>query len=98
MAPHLKPTDLSRSEMLGLFSLFLACFAVVANAFQGDGNPLVASLAFSGIAYSASYAMIRWLGPTMMKAGLKGKDMGRSGQPELYAYPTDSSSDSSYAS
>ncbi|KAF2098466.1 UDP-N-acetyl-glucosamine-1-P transferase Alg7 [Rhizodiscina lignyota] len=74
---------LSRSETLSLLSLFLACFAIIANTFQGDGNPLIASLAFSGIAYCASYAMIRWLGNTFMKAGLKGKDMGRKSLPEI---------------
>lgn len=76
--------SLSRSETLALLSLFLACFGVIANAFQGDGNPLIASLAFSGVAYCAAYSMIRWLGPTFIRAGLKGKDMGKKSQPEMY--------------
>lgn len=72
---------LSRSATLGLLALSGACVLVIANTFHGDGEPLVASLAFSGLAYAASYAMIRWLGPTLMKAGLSGKDMGRKDKP-----------------
>lgn len=77
-------TSLSRTEQLSLLSLYLACGGIIANVFQGDGHPLIASLAFSGIAYCMSYAMIRWLGNTFMKAGLKGKDMGKKSQPEMY--------------
>lgn len=75
--------SLSSSESLGLLSLSLACFGIIANTFQGDGEPLIASLAFSGIAFSASYAMIVWLGPTFMKAGLKGKDMSKVNRKEI---------------
>jgi UDP-N-acetylglucosamine--dolichyl-phosphate N-acetylglucosaminephosphotransferase len=74
---------LSSTETLSLLSLSLACFAVIANTFQGDGAPLVASLAFSGLAFASSYSMIRWLGPTFMKAGLKGKDMGKVHKKEI---------------
>jgi UDP-N-acetylglucosamine--dolichyl-phosphate N-acetylglucosaminephosphotransferase len=74
---------LSFAETLSLLSLSLACFAVIANTFQGDGAPLVASLAFSGIAFAGSYSMIRWLGPTFIKAGLKGKDMSKVHKKEI---------------
>lgn len=74
---------LSFTETLSLLSLSLASFAVIANTFQGDGAPLVASLAFSGIAFAGSYSMIRWLGPTFMKAGLKGKDMSKLHKKEI---------------
>ncbi|KAG9247783.1 UDP-N-acetylglucosamine-1-P transferase [Calycina marina] len=74
---------LSSSETLSLLSLTLASFATIANTFHGDGEPLIASLAFSGIAFSSSYSMIRWLGPTFMKAGLKGKDMSKSHKKEI---------------
>jgi UDP-N-acetylglucosamine--dolichyl-phosphate N-acetylglucosaminephosphotransferase len=74
---------LSFTENLTLTSLSLACLGIIANTFQGDGEPLIASLALSGIAFSASYAMIRWLGPTFMKAGLKGKDMGKVHKKEI---------------
>ncbi|TVY86149.1 UDP-N-acetylglucosamine--dolichyl-phosphate N-acetylglucosaminephosphotransferase [Lachnellula willkommii] len=77
------PAALSFTETLSLLSLSLASFAVIANTFQGDGAPLVASLAFSGIAFAASYSMIRWLGPTFMKAGLKGKDMSKLHKKEI---------------
>ena len=60
-----------------------ACFAIIANTFQGDGEPLIASLAFSGIAFAATYAFIRWIGPAMIKAGLKGKDMSKLHAKEL---------------
>lgn len=76
-------TALGRSETLLLLALSVACLGVVANAFEGDGNPLVASLAFSGIAYCASFSSIRWLGPTLARAGLKGKDLGKKSQPEM---------------
>jgi UDP-N-acetylglucosamine--dolichyl-phosphate N-acetylglucosaminephosphotransferase len=74
---------LSVTENLTLASLSLACLGIIANTFHGDGEPLIASLALSGIAFSASYAMIRWLGPTFMKAGLKGKDMSKVHRKEI---------------
>jgi hypothetical protein len=76
-------SDLSFSETLTLVSVFLASVGIIANTFHGDGEPLIASLAFSGIAFSATYAMIRWLGPTFMKAGLKGKDMSKVNKKEI---------------
>ncbi|OIW32551.1 hypothetical protein CONLIGDRAFT_613179 [Coniochaeta ligniaria NRRL 30616] len=76
-------TDLSRTETLSLFALTAACVALLANTFQGDGEPLIASLALSGIAFSATYSMIRWLGPTFMKAGLKGVDMSKHHKKEI---------------
>jgi UDP-N-acetylglucosamine--dolichyl-phosphate N-acetylglucosaminephosphotransferase len=75
--------SLSRSETLSLLSLTFASALIIANTFHGDGEPLIASLAFSGIAFSASYAMIVWLGPTFMRAGLKGKDMAKVHKKEI---------------
>ncbi|KAL2061657.1 hypothetical protein VTL71DRAFT_7034 [Oculimacula yallundae] len=74
---------LSFTESLSLLSLTLACVGIISNTFRGDGEPLIASLAFSGIAFAASYSMIRWLGPTFMKAGLKGKDMSKVHKKEI---------------
>jgi UDP-N-acetylglucosamine--dolichyl-phosphate N-acetylglucosaminephosphotransferase len=74
---------LSFSESLSLLSFSLVSLLVIGNTFHGDGEPLIASLAFSGIAFSASYSMIRWLGPTFMKAGLKGKDMSKIHKKEI---------------
>ncbi|KAH9222028.1 putative UDP-N-acetylglucosamine:dolichyl phosphate N-acetylglucosamine-1-phosphate transferase [Leptodontidium sp. 2 PMI_412] len=76
-------SSLSFTESLSLLSLTLACVGIISNTFRGDGEPLIASLAFSGIAFAASYSMIRWLGPTFMKAGLKGKDMSKVHKKEI---------------
>lgn len=76
-------SELSFTESLSLLSLSLACVGIITNTFSGDGEPLIASLAFSGIAFSAAYAMIRWLGPVFMKAGLKGKDMSKVHKKEI---------------
>jgi UDP-N-acetylglucosamine--dolichyl-phosphate N-acetylglucosaminephosphotransferase len=76
-------STLSSAETLTLLSLSFACFGIIANTFHGDGEPLVASVAFSGIAFASSYSMIRWLGPTFMKAGLKGKDMSKVHKKEI---------------
>ncbi|OTB13190.1 hypothetical protein K445DRAFT_320364 [Daldinia sp. EC12] len=70
-------SQLSSTETLYLSGLSLVCVAVLIRAFEGEGEPLVASLALSGIAFAASYAMIRWLGPTFIKAGLKGRDLSK---------------------
>jgi len=77
------PSALSSPETLSLISLSLASISIIANTFRGDGEPLIASLALSGIAFSATYAMIRWLGPAFMKAGLKGKDMSKLNKKEI---------------
>lgn len=70
-------TTLSRAEALSLFTISTACLGVIANTFHGDGEPIIASLAFSGIAFASTYCMIRWLGDVFMKAGLSGKDMSK---------------------
>ncbi|CCU83165.1 unnamed protein product [Blumeria hordei] len=76
-------SELSVTESTCLASISVACLAIIANAFFSDGKPLVASLAFSGLAFSMSFSMIRWLGPTFVKAGLKGKDMSKLHPKEL---------------
>jgi len=75
---------LSRPEAWSLLALTSICFGIIANTFQGDGEPLIVSLAFSGLAYSATYALIRWLGPTFISAGLKGRDMSKPSRKEMY--------------
>lgn len=70
-------STLSRTETWSLLTLLAASLAVIANTFQGDGEPLIASLAFSCLAFSLTYAFVRWAGPAFMKAGLKGKDMSK---------------------
>ncbi|RKU47498.1 tunicamycin resistance protein [Coniochaeta pulveracea] len=75
--------ELSRTETLSLFALAAACVGILVNNFQADGEPLIASLALSGIAFSATYSMIRWLGPSFMKAGLRGVDMSKHHKREI---------------
>jgi UDP-N-acetylglucosamine--dolichyl-phosphate N-acetylglucosaminephosphotransferase len=74
---------LSRSETWSLLVLLGASFAIIVNTFEGEGEPVIASLAFSGVAFAATYCMIRWLGPVFIKAGLKGADMAKPRKPEL---------------
>ncbi|CAJ2514226.1 Uu.00g023450.m01.CDS01 [Anthostomella pinea] len=71
------PTALSSTESVALSGVAVVCVATLIRTFDGEGEPLVASLALSGLAFAASYAMIRWLGPTFLKAGLKGRDMSK---------------------
>ena len=80
-------TTLSRAETLSLCAISAACLAIIANTFHGNGEPLIASLAFSGIAFASTYSLIRWLGPTFMAAGLKGKDMSKLRKTEMYLDP-----------
>ena len=74
---------LSRSETWSLLSLSTIALAVIAQTFQGDGAPVVASLAFSALAYTTTFALIRWLGPAFIRAGLKGRDMSKKQKPEM---------------
>ncbi|EXJ92185.1 UDP-N-acetylglucosamine-dolichyl-phosphate N-acetylglucosaminephosphotransferase [Capronia epimyces CBS 606.96] len=70
-------SSLSHSEKWSLLLLTGASLAVIANSFDGGGAPLVASLAFSTLAFSMTYAFVRWSGPSFVKAGLKGRDMSK---------------------
>lgn len=76
-------TSLSRHETLSLLALSGASLAVLANTFHGDGEPLIASLSLSLLAFSICYAMIRWLGPTFMRAGFRGRDMNKLHRPDI---------------
>lgn len=76
-------STLSRTETLSLVCITGACVAILANAFQGDDKPLIVSLALSGLAFCASFALIRWLGPTFMKAGFKGVDLSKHHRKEI---------------
>ncbi|KAI1457488.1 glycosyl transferase family 4-domain-containing protein [Annulohypoxylon moriforme] len=77
MPTPVQSAQLSNTETLYLSSITLASTAVLVRTFDGEGEPLIASLALSGLAFSATYAMIRWLGPTFIKAGLKGRDLSK---------------------
>ncbi|POS87729.1 UDP-N-acetylglucosamine--dolichyl-phosphate N-acetylglucosaminephosphotransferase [Erysiphe pulchra] len=76
-------STLSYSESLVLTSLSFVSFIIIANVLRDDSEPLIASIAFSIIAFVASYSMIRWLGPTFIKAGLKGVDMSKPHRKEI---------------
>ncbi|OAA81328.1 UDP-N-acetyl-glucosamine-1-P transferase Alg7 [Akanthomyces lecanii RCEF 1005] len=76
-------TSLSRGETLTLLTISGASLAVLANTFSGDGEPLIASLALSCAAFALCYAMIRWLGPTFIKAGFRGRDLSKVNKVEL---------------
>lgn len=76
-------TSLSPSESRSLVALSAASLAIIANTFRGDGEPLVASLALSLVAFALAYAMIRWLGPTFIKAGFRGRDLGKLNKAEI---------------
>ncbi|KAH6895310.1 glycosyl transferase family 4-domain-containing protein [Thelonectria olida] len=76
-------TELSQTEFLTLLSLSSASLSVLANTFKGDGEPLIASLSLSILAFSLSYYMIRRLGPTFMRAGFRGRDMSKVHRPEI---------------
>jgi UDP-N-acetylglucosamine--dolichyl-phosphate N-acetylglucosaminephosphotransferase len=81
MAPS---TALSTTEVCTLWVLIGTSIAIVTNSFHGDGEPLMVSLAFSLFAFATTYSLIRWLGPSFMKVGLKGKDMAKAKKPEMY--------------
>lgn len=76
-------TTLDRSETVGLSALSVTCLAILANTFHGNGEPVIASLAFSGLAFAFSYCLIRWLGPVFVKAGLTGQDMSKLKKTEM---------------
>lgn len=76
-------TVLTRTETWSLLTLSAACIGIIANTFHGDGEPLIASLAFSGVAYASTFSLIRWLGDVFMRAGLKGKDMSKTRKVEM---------------
>ena len=69
-----------------LFSLDGACFGLIYTVYQGGGEPVLASLGFAGIAFSASFCGIQWLGDAFKRVGLKGRDISKKGKPELYVY------------
>ena len=70
-------STLTKVESWCLLGLTMACFGIVAQTFHGDGEPLIVSLAFSGIAFALTFSLIRWLGDTFIKANIKGIDMSK---------------------
>lgn len=79
-------STLTGAEAWSLLALSAACVGIIVNTFQGDGEPLIASLAFSGIAFAFAFSLIRWLGETFIRANLKGRDMSKLKKSELCDY------------
>lgn len=77
-------STLTRAETWRLLLIAGAGLGVLVNTFQGDGAPLIASIALACISFAVAFSMIRWLGPVFIKAGLKGKDMAKPRKPEMY--------------
>ncbi|KAJ5640951.1 UDP-N-acetylglucosamine-dolichyl-phosphate N-acetylglucosaminephosphate transferase [Penicillium herquei] len=76
-------STLTRAETWRLLLLVGISLGVLANTFQGDGAPLIASISLALISFAVAFSMIRWLGPVFIKAGLKGKDMAKPRKPEI---------------
>ncbi|RDA83455.1 hypothetical protein CP532_1817 [Ophiocordyceps camponoti-leonardi (nom. inval.)] len=72
-------TSLSHKECLTLVTLSTGSIATIAKTILADGEPLLASAALSVASFALCYAMVRWLGPAFIKAGLRGRDMGKVG-------------------
>lgn len=79
-----KHTSLTAKEALYLSLLTVTCCGIVAHSLRGDVEPVLVSVAFSGIAFAFTYSLIRWLGKAFMKAGLKGRDMSKLRKEEMY--------------
>ena len=74
-------TGLESWSLLGLTAI---CFSILANTLRGEGEPLIASLAFSGIAFALTFSLIRWLEGVFIRANLKGRDMSKLGKVEMF--------------
>lgn len=76
-------TSLSYPETITLTTLSGVGLAILANTLRGNGEPLIASLALSILGFALCYSMIRWLGPTFMRAGFRGRDMSKLQRTEI---------------
>ena len=75
---------LTQTETLTHLALSAAALSLLVNTLTSDpGQPLLASLALSILAFSLTYAMIRWLAPSFVAHGFKGRDLCKAGRPEL---------------
>ena len=83
-SPTAIATTLSGPEAWSLLTISATCVGIIINTFHGDGEPLIASLAFSGLAFALAFSLIRWLGDVFMRANLKGRDMSKLKTTEMY--------------
>jgi UDP-N-acetylglucosamine--dolichyl-phosphate N-acetylglucosaminephosphotransferase len=81
-------TPITAGWFFFLFTLTGSCTGLIYTVFTGDGEPLIASLGFSGLAFVATYCLICWLGDAFMKAGFKGKDRSKRDQREMCVPPS----------
>ncbi|KAG9925343.1 UDP-GlcNAc-1-phosphate transferase, partial [Aureobasidium melanogenum] len=75
--------QLSNTETWSLLACSAASLGVLSNTWSSDGAPVFASIALSGLAFSSSYAIIRWTGDAFIRVGRKGKDMSKKQPIEL---------------
>ena len=61
-------------------SALVASWALI---FEAHDRPLVTSIAFSLLAFTMSTVLIGALGPVFMKAGFRGRDLNKVGQPYM---------------
>ncbi|QIX00712.1 hypothetical protein AMS68_006229 [Peltaster fructicola] len=77
----LKPLSRTETSLLGLG--FIASVAVLIKTWQDNGEPLLSSLAISGLAFTSCFALIRWTGDAFLAKGFKGKDMSKKNPTEI---------------
>lgn len=75
--------ELSSTEIYSLSILSATCLAILLNAWKSDGEPLFASLAMGGLAFSFSYALVLWTGDVFIKRGYKGRDLSKRNPSEM---------------
>jgi UDP-N-acetylglucosamine--dolichyl-phosphate N-acetylglucosaminephosphotransferase len=75
--------ELNSTEVYSLSILSSVCLAILFNAWNSDGEPLFASLAMGGLAFSFSYALILWTGDVFMLRGYKGRDLSKKNPSEM---------------
>ncbi|KAI5793248.1 glycosyl transferase family 4-domain-containing protein [Geopyxis carbonaria] len=76
-------TEISAGWYFFLFTLCGACIGLIWTVFAGDGEPLVASLGFAGLAFAATYCLITWLGEAFKRVGFVGRDRSKRDKREI---------------
>lgn len=75
--------QLTQKEANGIWLLVTLCTFVLSAALQGEAAPIITSIALTGFAFAATYALIIKTGPNFIKAGLKGVDMSKKTKKEI---------------
>lgn len=74
---------ISRTETVLLSSLSIVAIAILINAWRQSSEALYSSIAVSTLAFTTSYALIRWTGDALLAKGLKGRDMSKKAPLEM---------------